>query len=127
MLDLDARLAQHLEASLSCRVRVERSRDDFCHPGGEHRVSARRRRAVMRARLHRHEERCALRPVAGRLQRDHLGVRLTFALMPAFTHHLAVANEDPADDRIRIRAAAAALRELQRAFEVHASSWRSRR
>ena len=81
----------------------------------------------MRARLHRHEERCALRTFAGRAERNHLCMRLALPLMPALSHHLAVANDNRADDRIRIGGAAAALRELERALQAHFNSSRSLR
>ena len=81
----------------------------------------------MCARLHRHEERCALRALAGRFERNHLGMRFAFALVPALADNLAVAHDDSSDDRVRIRRAAAALRELERAFEAHFNSSRSLR
>jgi len=46
-------------------------------------------------------------------------MRLAFALMPALADHFVVTHDNRPDDRIRIRGAAAALRELERAFEAH--------
>jgi hypothetical protein len=81
----------------------------------------------MCARLHCHEERCAFRALAGRFERNHLGVRFAFALVPALADHFAVTYDDRPDDRVRICGAAAALRELERAFEAHFNSSRSLR
>src|SRR3989442_5676577 len=113
MLRLDTGGAEHIKPAASFGIRIERTRNHLRHSGGEHRFRARRRRAVMRARLHRHEEHRSLRALAGRVERDHLGMRLALALVPALTHDLAVVDDDRAYDRVRIRGAAAALRELE--------------
>ncbi len=81
----------------------------------------------MRAGLHRHVERRALRAGAGRLERDDLRVRPALALVPALSHHLAVTNDDGADDRIRMSGATSPLRELERPLEAHDSSSSRRR
>ena len=128
MLDLDTGSAQaHRARRAASGFGIERARDDLRDSGGEHRLRARRRRAVMRARLHRHVERRALCAVTGSVERDHLRVRPALALVPTLAHHFAVTNDDRADDRIRIGGAAASLRELERAFETHANSSSSRR
>ena len=82
---------------------------------------------MVRAGLHRHEERRAARTFAGRLECDHLGVRFALPFVPAFADDLAVTNDDGADDGIRVRRPAPALRELERTLEAHASSCTSRR
>src|SRR5207247_5741321 len=46
-----------------------------------------------------------------------LGVRAPFALVPALADDLAVADDDGADDRVRVRRPASALRELDRPLE----------
>ena len=51
--------------------------------------------AVVRARLERHVERRAARPLARRLERDDLGVRPARALVPALPHDLAVRERRP--------------------------------
>ena len=67
--DLDAGRAQLLEpAALDARVRVLLPRDDPRYSRLERRVHARRSRARVRARLHRHVERGSTRPLAGRFQ-----------------------------------------------------------
>ena len=73
-LDVDPVRAQPLLATRSLRVRVARAEDDALDTGGEDRLGARRRRAVMRARLERHVQRRVARPLAGRRERDDLGV-----------------------------------------------------
>ena len=54
-------------------------------------------------------------------------MRLPFALVPTLAHHLAVADDDRPHDRIRMRRAASALRELERTFQTHVSACSSRR
>ena len=124
---LDTGCTQDIQPTSRRRIRIERAGDDLCNSRSEYRVRARRCRSVTLARLHRHEERRSACALAGRLESDHLRMRLALTLVPAFADHLAVANDNGPHDRIRIGGAAAALRELQRAFEAHASSWRSRR
>ena len=91
-LDLDARRAQPLEPRPSVsRVRVAGGGHDARDPGRDDRVRARRRAPVVRARLERDVERRAARALAGRLERDDLGVRAALALVPALADDLAVA------------------------------------
>ncbi len=77
-------------------------------------VGARRRLAVMRARLERHVERCALRGLAGALQRLGLGVRPPARLGPAATDDDAVLDDHRADRRIGPGPAEPAAAECQR-------------
>ena len=81
----------------------------------------------MAARLHRHVQRGATRPLACRLERDHLRMRSALALVPALADLGAVADDDRADDGVRFRRAAPSLGELERTFDVHASSCTNRR
>jgi hypothetical protein len=67
---------------------------------------------VVRARLLRHVERRAAGALTGGGERAHLGVRAPRALVPALADDLAVTHDHGADDRVRIRRPAAALREL---------------
>ena len=127
VLDVDAGRAQDVEASCRFRVRVTGAGDDFRHARRDERVGARRRRAVVGTRLHRHVQRRAARAPARRLQRDDLGVRAALPLVPALADDLAVAHEHGADDRIRMCRAAPSLGELERTFDVHASSCTNRR
>ena len=63
-------------------------------------IRARRRPAVMRARLQRNIERRTLRRVAGRVQRDDLRMGTTRAFVEPASDHSAVLNDDRADHRI---------------------------
>ena len=82
-------------------------------------VDARRRSAVMGARLERDVERRAAGALARRLERDDLGVRAARPLVPALADDLAVARRRrrrrPGSGA---RRAAAALGELERALET---------
>ena len=50
------------------------------------------------------------------------GVRTALALVPALADDLAVADDDGADDGIRMCCAAPSLGQLERPFDTHASS-----
>ena len=82
---------------------------------------------MVRARLHRQEQRRAARLLPRRLERDHLGMRPAFPLVPTLADDLAVAHDDRPDDGIRIGRAAPSLGELERSFEAHASACTKRR
>ena len=73
-LDRDALRPRAAPGRPGLGVRVARAGDDTRDPGCEHGVDARRRRAVVRAGLHRHVERRAARPLAGGLERHDLSV-----------------------------------------------------
>ena len=75
--------------------------------------------AVVRARLERDVERRAARALAGRLERDDLGVRAAVPLVPALADDLAVADDDGADDGFGYASSAAALGQLERPLEAH--------
>ncbi len=98
-------------------VRVELAGDDTRDAGLEERIDARRRRAVVRAGLERDVDRRAAGSLAGSLECDDLGVRAALSLVPAFADDLTVGDDDRADDRIRVRRAAAVLRELDGALQ----------
>jgi hypothetical protein len=119
-------LPELFEAAACLRVRVERARDDLRDPGLEDGLRAWRRDAEAATGFERDVERGALRSVACRLQRDHFGVRFTLPLVPALADHLAVADDDRPDDRVRVGRAPAPLGELQRPFEAHVSTASSR-
>ena len=127
VLDLDSRSAKDLEPSSRTRVRIERGCDDAAHPGGEHGLGARRRRSMVRAGLHGHEERRALGQVSRRLEREHLRVRLALSPVPALADDLAVPDNNGSNDGVRMRRPASLLRQLERPREVrvHAASWTS--
>ena len=108
-LGLDAGLAQPLETAGRLGVRVARAGHDARHARGDRRLRARRRRAPVRARLHRHVERRAARPLARRGERDDLAVPAA-RLGDALADDLAVRDDDRADRRLRVRAAAARRR-----------------
>ena len=103
-LGLDAGLAQPLEPAGRLGVRVARAGHDPRDAGRDRRLGARRRRAPVRARLHRHVERRAARPLAGRGERDDLAVPAA-GLGHALADDLAVRDDDRADRRLRVRAA----------------------
>ena len=71
-------------------------------PAASDRVDARRRRAVVGARLHRHVERRAAGALAGGLERDDLAVPAAVRLGRALADDLAVRDDDGADGRLRI-------------------------
>ena len=79
-LHLDSALAQPAEALTSgARVGIDVGGDHARDAGGEHRVDARRRAAMMRARLECHVQRAASRLLPCLAQRDRLGVRFAGA------------------------------------------------
>ncbi len=95
-------------------VRVLERGDDPRDAGGEDRVHAGRRRAVMRARLQRDVERRAARRLAGRSHGDGLGVRAAAQRRVAARDDDAVLDDQRANRRIRPRAAEIAPAERQR-------------
>src|SRR5262249_1941417 len=109
---------QELEPAGRLLVRVERTGDDAGDAGLEHRPGAWRRRAVVAARLHRHVERRASRPLARGGEGDHLGVRSPLALVPALSGGGAATAAHRADDGIRAGRPAAALGELEGPSQV---------
>ena len=84
--------------------------------------------AVVAAGLERDVGRRAHDRLAAGVERVALGVRLAAALVPALAEHAAVARDHAADERVRARAAASALGQVERAVEqlrvalVHASA-----
>ena len=88
------------------RVRVAQGDDDAADAGGDERVGARRRAAVVRARLERDVDGRAADVDAARrgiAQRHHLGVRAARFLRVAAAGEPAVgADDDAADARVRI-------------------------
>src|SRR5262245_27760648 len=121
-VDLDAGLAQPGDPVAS---RILRSDHDLRDSRGEDRLDARRRRAMVVARLERHVERRAPRSLPGSRERDHIRVGPAPSLMPALADDLTVAGDDRSDDRVRMRRPAPALRELDGPLE-HQSALRSR-
>ena len=119
-LGLDAGSAQPLEPPCCFRVRIEAARDDPRDTCRDDRIDARRRRAVMGARLHRHVERRAARSVAGSRKCNDLTVAAAVALGHAFSHNLAVRDDDRAHGRVRVGDSRGHCRELERAIEAHA-------
>ena len=63
------------------------------------------------------------RRLACRLERDYLGVRPALPLVPPFADDLAVAHDDRADHRVRMRRAAPALGELERPLQHQEIAW----
>jgi hypothetical protein len=123
-LDLDALLAEMVEPAARFGIRVGRPGDDAGDAGREDRVDARRRRAVVRARLHRHVEGRTAGAPAGRRERDDLTVPAA-RLGRAFADDLAAADDDRPHRRLRIRAPVGLFGELERPFEAHSTAWTS--
>ena len=99
-LDLDPGVGEPREAaSVDDGVRIARADDDTRDAGFDDRVGARRRAAVMGARLERDVERRAARLLARLLERRGLGVAHELVLVPALADDLAVAHDDRADER----------------------------
>ena len=94
-------------------MRIERACDDARDTGRQHCIHARRRSPVMGTRLQGHVHGRASRPVACRLERDDLGMWPALPFVPPFAYDLAVAHDDRADNRVRVRRAAPALGELE--------------
>ena len=67
----------------------------------------------MTARFQRDIERRPAGRVAGRLERVNLGVGPAEPLVPALADELTVADDDRADERVRLDEAAAALRQFK--------------
>ena len=89
-------------------------------PAARIRVGARRRRALVRARLERDVEGRAARPLACGVERDALGMAAA-GLRPSLADDLAVSHDDRADGRLRIRAVAPPARASSTArVEAHA-------
>ena len=114
--------AQLLEAAAGVLAGSRQPATTLRHACRKHRVDARRRAPVVRARLHRHVQRRAARTLAGGLERNHLRVRAARALVPALSDNVAVLDDDRTDDGVRMGRAPAALGELERPLEmlVHA-------
>ena len=97
--------------------RIALTRDHARDAGLEQRVDARRRRAVVRARLEGHVHRGAARLLARGFERDDLRVRPALALVPALADDLVSGDHDGADDRVRMGRPAPALGELERSLQ----------
>ncbi len=67
-------------------------------------------------RLERDVERRPSGLVAGGLESHDFCVRTARGDMPAFSHHVAIAHDDGADDRIRMRSAPPPLCQVERSF-----------
>ena len=70
------------------------------HPRLDQPVGTGRRPAVMRTGFERDIGRGTASPLSRLAQRMHLRMRLTRPLMPALTHHLAIANDNAAHPRV---------------------------
>ena len=99
--------------------RIDHGRDDAGDAGGDQRVGARRRAAVVAARL---EVDVDGRPagVARGPQRRHLGVVAARPLVPALADDDAVADDHRAHHRVRRRGAPPVLGELGAAVQLSA-------
>ena len=102
-VDLDAFGAQDRAAAPRCLRGIGDCEHDALHAGGENRVRAGRRLAVVAAGLERDVQRCSSRPLAGCPKGDDLRVRLAEARVNALAHDLTFANDDGADHRVRRR------------------------
>ena len=66
------------------RIRIDHGGDDATHPGRDEHLGARRRAAMVVARLQRHIDGSAARGTTGGAQGMNLGVRFAGPLVPAF-------------------------------------------
>src|ERR1019366_3502268 len=117
--DFDAGLFDALNAQpRGARVRIAHRGDHARDAGPDQGLIARRRAAVVVARLERNIGGGAARAVPRCFQRIHFGVRAAGALVPAFADHRAVAHDHATDARIGRSRIQPALRELQRLRHV---------
>ena len=122
-LDLDARRPQPIEPA-SCSG-ADRGSDDDPRDAGR-RGPRRRKAAVCPWWEHGSSVTYSVAPrarLAGRLERDDLGVRPALPLVPALADDLAVAHDDRADDRVRMRRSAPSLGELERPLQHQEIAW----
>jgi len=75
-------------------------RDHAGDAGGDQRIGARRRAAVVRARFERDISRCATRLFAGRSQGEAFGMRFASALMETFANDAIALRDHATDHRI---------------------------
>ena len=120
LLDIDTRSSQALRPTRSLGIRVARAEHDPLDTGGQNRVGARRRRALVRARLERGVERRPARVFARRVEHHPLGVAAAH-LRDAFGDHCTVSHEDSADRRLRICLVPRGPRKLDRPGKGHDS------
>src|SRR6185369_7105606 len=100
-LDVDPGRPQPLEtAPGDPRIGIAVAGHDLGDPRRDHRVSARRRAAVVRAGLQGHIERRAARPLSGVAERLDLGMRTADLAMPAAADDLVPLHENGTDHRI---------------------------
>ena len=102
-VDLDSGGAQPFDTAARDRARIAHRDDHARDAGRDDRIGARRRFAVMRARLERDVHRRATRALAGRSSAVDFGVRLAVARMKSFADDLAAGNDNGADHRVRRR------------------------
>ncbi len=105
------RRSQHGEATAGHSWKwIEHRRHHTPHPGRQHRIGTRWRFPVVAARFQRNVKCAAACPLARRLERMHLGVRPTEALVPPLARHrpTRVRHHRP-NHRVRLHEAATAL------------------
>ena len=125
-LDLDTRGAEPLDPAGGFWIRVSRTDDDTRDPFRDDPVGARRGRALVGARLERHEHRRAAGTRPRRVEGDRLRVAAP-ALGDAFRDHVTVAHDHRSDGRLRIGAGGRIAGEAERAREAHAGACASAR
>jgi hypothetical protein len=110
-----------LEARHACAVHlvggVDHRRHDAGHAGVDQGVRARRRAAMVAARLQADVDGRA-GGVARGAKRSRLGMHPARSLVPALAEHAPVPHDDRSDDRVGRGRAAAALGQLETAVEV---------
>src|SRR5262249_31504026 len=116
-LGVDPSVPKVSEPTTVLGMRIELTGDDTRDPGLEQRLDARRRRSAVPAGLERDVDPGAASARPGCLERDDLGVRAALPLVPALADDLVAGDDHRADDRIRMRRAAAVLRELDGALQ----------
>ena len=123
-LDLHSGFAQTAEAAAGDEwIGILHGRNHPAHARRQNRVDARRRPAMVRARLQRDIERRALRPFPGLLQRQNLRMLDAGPGVEAAAHGLAVTHHHRAHGGVGRGAADAAGGQFQRFFHKPVHSW----
>ena len=118
--DVNTGLLQTIQtAPRHLRVWVLHRSDHAANAGGDQRIAARRRTAMVAAGFKGDVGGGALRLFAGHAERVHFSMRLAGAIVKALADDFAVFHNDAADIRVRMGGKASARGKLQRSRHVH--------
>jgi hypothetical protein len=118
-LNLDPRFSKDRQPFACYRGKgIQHGGNDPSNASAKDRVGARRRLAVMAARLEGHVERGPERLFSGAIQRVHFSMSLPVLFVPAFSNDTAIANDDGANERVGLDMPAAAFGEFEGAQNV---------